>query len=94
MTARNYAALGEYTAHAQQARDAAVRRLALMHNLGVQLTTRARQPGQPLDLAAARATLDDIAACDRELAAALARANQAAALCGEREIGAESLLPA
>lgn len=89
---QNYAALGEYTAFRTQARDAATRRFVLLSNLSGTLHKHAEVVDTPLDLAAARDTLDQVAAAERELHAALARANQAAALCGQPEVAAASLL--
>ena len=88
----NYAALGEYTAFRTQAGDAALRRLALLANLAATLNRYAESPDQPVDFAAARDALDHIAAAEREIGAALARANQAAARCGKPEVHAAALL--
>ena len=88
----NYSALGEYTAYAAQARDAALRRCALLNNLAATLRRQAERPADPFDSDAHRSALDDIDAACRELSAALDRANQAAALCGERAITVDALV--
>lgn len=89
---QNYAALGEYTAFRTQARDAATRRFVLLSNLSGTLHKSAEVFDKPLDIAALHDTLDQVAAAERELHAALARANQAGALCGKPEVHAASLL--
>ena len=88
----NYAAFGEYTAYGQQARDAAARRFALLHNLASDLRKLADDADRPVVAAGLDAALADIEAADRELRAALARANQAGALCGQRDLRAAGLL--
>ena len=87
----NYAALGEYTAMSRQAKDAANRRFALLSNLSVSLSRAAERPDDALDLPALRAALDEIEARTRELDVAIKRANEAAALCGEQPVSAQSL---
>jgi hypothetical protein len=75
----NYQALGEYTAFYQQAKDAADRRFALLHNLGTTLL-RLSQREDEMPKAAIAEQLEDIARTEAELHAAVARANIAAAL--------------
>lgn len=88
----NYAALGEYTALSRQAKDAAGRRFALLSNLALRLQRAADQPDAALDLAQARRELDEIESAALELEVALKRANEAAALCGERPVSIGLLL--
>lgn len=90
---KNYAALGEHYAHKQQAKDAANRRFAILHNLAMQAARLSENPQTPMDAASLRASLDDAEAAEREMHAALFRANQAAALCGEASIRPETLAP-
>jgi DNA-binding transcriptional regulator PaaX len=85
----NYQALGEYTAFKQQARDAADRRFALLHNLAAAVQALARKPGTAIEGERLAEILREAEAADRELRAALERANAAAPLCGERELRAE-----
>lgn len=87
----NYAALGEYTAYEQQARDAAGRRYVLMNNLSCKLRRDADRPDTEVDLAGLQQTIDEIAAAEREMRAALERANQSAALCNKPAISIHSL---
>jgi len=84
----NYQALGEYTAYQQQARDAADRRFALLHNLGGQLSRLAGEPERNADYAALADSLRQAEQAECECSAALARANAAAALCGKPELSA------
>lgn len=81
----NYQALGEYTAYAAQAKNAADNRFATLHNLGGTLIQAAKNPHKPLDLDKLREQLDEAAAAEREMNAAAGRANQAAALCNQPE---------
>lgn len=87
----NYQALGEHTAYIAQARDAAMRLRAILSNTSTQLQQRHDRPTQLVDLAHIRQQLDQAEEAQRELQAALARANQAAALCGQRERDLASL---
>lgn len=84
----NYQALGEFTAYKQQARDAADRRFALLHNLAAELQKLSRQPGTAVERERLAERLREIEAADREFRAALERANAAAPLCGEAELSA------
>lgn len=81
----NYQALGEYTAYTAQAKDAADARFARLHNLGGSLIQASKTPHKPLDVAQLQEQLDKAVAAEREMLAATARANQAAALCGQPE---------
>jgi hypothetical protein len=81
----NFAALGEHTAHMAQARDAALRRWSLLNNLGLDLRRIADAPERPLDEPELQRRLAEVSACDREMRAALAKANAAGALCGQAE---------
>ena len=87
----NYAALGEFTAYSRQAKDAADRRFALLHNLSGRLARLAEAPGEVFDLAQTVRDAEAVSAADRELRAALERANQAADLAGEQPISYASL---
>lgn len=87
----NYQAMGEYHAHKKQAKDAADRRFAVLHNLSTLARSLAENPDKALDAEAMRAAVTDAESAGREMLAALFRANQAAALCGESEIGPGSL---
>ncbi|MDD4942575.1 MAG: hypothetical protein PHQ13_03450 [Rhodoferax sp.] len=82
----NYQALGEHTAYTAQAKDAASSRFSHLHNLGGALIRASKNPQEPFDPEKLRQQLDQAVACDREMRAALARANQAAALCDQPEI--------
>ncbi|MFX2607051.1 hypothetical protein [Enterobacter mori] len=79
----NYAALGEYTAYSEQARDAAGRRFAYAKNLSTQLRLLADRPEGGVNQQELQRAVDDIAAADREMNAALERANQSAPLCNK-----------
>lgn len=81
MTTTNYAALGEYTAYAQQAKDAADTRFALLHNLSINLARAAKYPQETCNIEKLREKLAAIEACEREMHAAVAQANQKAPLC-------------
>jgi hypothetical protein len=85
----NYQALGEYTAYKQQARDAADRRFALLHNLAAAVQALAQKPGLAVEEERLAAALREAEAADREFRAALRKANAAAPLCGERELHPE-----
>jgi len=88
----NYQALGEHTAYTAQAKDAALRRMALLNNLSVLLHRLSERPGEPLSLQTISEQLDQAAAAEREMNAALDRANQAAALFGQPDLRPERLL--
>lgn len=82
----NYQALGEHTAYIEQAKDAAQRRFGALYNAAHQLRQRAERVEDPLDVQTLKDMLDACAAADREMRAALERANQAGALCGRPEV--------
>lgn len=88
----NYQALGEYTAYSAQAKDAALRRMALLNNLSVELRKLSEQPADPMNPARLAEQIDQAAAAEREMNAALERANQAAALSGQTDLRPERLL--
>jgi len=88
----NYQALGEYTAYKMQARDAFRRRHVIANNLGVELQRLAERADKQIDADEASAQIREIAAAEKEAHAALARANQAAPLCGQQELTAAMLL--
>lgn len=79
----NYAALGELTAYSRQAKDAAGRRFALLNNLSVELRRLSEDPVMDVDTDKIQREFSEIGKADAEMRAALDRANQAAALCGE-----------
>lgn len=87
----NYAALGEFTAYSRQAKDAASRRFALLHNLSNTLRRQSEDPLIPFAEDKLQADVAEIASADAEMRAALERANQAAALCGERPLALSKL---
>lgn len=87
----NYAALGEFTAYSRQAKDAASRRFALLHNLSDSLRGLSEDPLIPLAEDKLQSDIADIARADAEMRAALERANQAAALCGESPLALSKL---
>ena len=80
---QNYQALGEYAAHKRQAIEAAKTRFAYLTVLGRNLIESADKPEQAILEADIQKTLDSIFRYDREMRAALNRANTAAPLCGE-----------
>ncbi|SDX89126.1 hypothetical protein [Nitrosomonas halophila] len=84
----NYQAIGEYHAYRIQARDAAGRRFALLRNLATQVHNLAENQA---DMAALRATLEQVELAEREMHAAIKRANEAAALCAEQAISAKQI---
>lgn len=88
---QNYAALGEYHAYKKQANDAATRRFIALSNLAGQARKLAGEPGQALDAVALRGAVDEAVAAEREMLAAIERANQAADLCGEQPVALRSL---
>jgi hypothetical protein len=82
----NYQALGEHTAYTAQTKDAANNRFACLHNLGGALIRASKNPQEPFDPEKLRKQFEEAVAYDREMHAALARANQAAALCDQPEM--------
>ena len=82
----NYAAFGEYTAYRLQAQRAESTRFSVLNNLGADLRRAADCIDEAQEFERWRARLDQAEAAVRERDAALARANQAAALCGEPEL--------
>lgn len=90
----DYAAYGEYMALSAQMRDAAGRRYALMRNAAALLHRGAEAPDNDGELLQrVRQMLDDFEVAQREAAAAMARANQAADLCGQRRLTVADLRP-
>lgn len=82
----NYQALGEHTAYTAQAKAAAGNRFARLKNLAYDLERAGEYPAEPFEPEKLRKKFEEAVACDREMHAALARANEAAALCGEPEL--------
>lgn len=82
----NYAALGEFTAYSRQAKDAASRRYALMQDLSNDLRRLSDNPVDEFNEILIASNVDAIAKADAEMRAALKRANEAAALCGEHPL--------
>lgn len=87
----NYTMLGEYIAFSEQAKDAANRRFAEMHNLGQELMRLAGEPERNFDETEMQRRLKAISAADAEMKAALQKANEAAPLCGKPAIHPSSL---
>jgi len=82
----NFHAFGQYTALVAQARDAAGRRFAHMTNASARLRRLADMPEADAGLAEVRKDLDDAAAAEAEMRAALEQAILAADLCGQRKL--------
>ena len=82
----NYLALGEHTAYTAQARDAARRRHSALYAAAILLDKASSEPERPLRSFCVGDLLDIACAADREMCAAIKRANQAAALCGKAPI--------
>ena len=82
----NYAAYGEHQAHVAQARDAAGRRFAHLKNAAVDLNPAADKPELDVAALAAVVALQRAIDADREMRAAVERANAVAPLCGQREL--------
>ncbi|WP_141109684.1 hypothetical protein [Escherichia albertii] len=87
----NYMALGEYTAYSEQARDAAGRRFAYMKNLASQLNRMAEQPDMVVQEDALSRDIADIIASEKEMRAAMEKANAAAPLCNKPILTADCL---
>lgn len=87
----NYNAFGEFTAFSRQAKDAAARRFSLLHDLRVMLQQLAEIPQNEMDENKIKLLVSEIAQADREMRAALTRANQSADLCGEARIFFQNL---
>lgn len=90
----NYQALGEYHAYKKQAEDAAMARFALLHNLSTKARNMSESPAKPVDFSEIRAEIDQIESVDKEMHAAINRANDASALCGEKTISPASFAKA
>lgn len=88
----NYAALGEYTAYAEQTKNAAGRRYAYMNNLANELRKLAEKPEENANLSRLNESMSDIIAADREMRAALERTNQAAPLCNKPTVTLSDLV--
>ena len=86
MSSTNYQALGELTAYTAQAQDAAQRLRSHLYHLLGQVQAAASFEPSGSNLAIIRYTVDDAERAQRELRAALQRANQAAALCGRPDV--------
>lgn len=86
----NYQALGEYHAYRKQAEDAADARFAMLHNLSTLAASLAKNPSKPVFFEEIRESVNKIEAADDEMNAAIDKANQAAPLCGEKNISAET----
>lgn len=89
----NFAAFGEYTAYRLQAQRAESARFSVFNSLSADLRRAADRIDEAQEFERWRAQLDRAEAAVRERDAALARANQAAALCGEPEIKLGHLAP-
>lgn len=86
----NYHALGEFTAFSQQAKDAAGKRFALLHNLGSDLTKLSKEDGA-IDFISLTARLEEVRLVEAEMFAAVERANQAAALAQQTPLSLSRL---
>lgn len=82
----NYQALGEHTAYQTQALQAARKRCAALTALDLMLSQATQHPERPLNLGFMRDMVDVAEAAQTEMNAAVARANEAAALCGKAPI--------
>jgi hypothetical protein len=90
----NFAALGEFHAHLAQARQAAGLRYAKLRNLAAELHRAADAPEADIDHARLSADLAEARQAEGVMRQALARANDAGVLCGERPRSARGLLGA
>lgn len=79
---KNYEAEGDFHKYNGQARDMATRRALLLGNVGWHTEYARTHPEDSADIAKLRAMLDEIETLERQIDAALDRANQAAALAG------------
>lgn len=82
----NYQALGEYHAFKKQATDAANKRFALLYNLSNDMRKIAENAEKPMDMEAINDAIKEAKAAETEMIAAIACANEAAALCGENQV--------
>ncbi|MCX8962156.1 hypothetical protein EHW64_13695 [Erwinia psidii] len=87
----NYTALGEFTGYSRQAKDAASKRFSLLHTLACELQHLSVDPLTPFEGASYQAAITAIGRADAEMRAAIKRANEAAALCGENPLTLSSL---
>ena len=86
----NYQALGEFTAFSEQAKDAADRRFALLHNLGSKLLQLSKSE-KVIDFTEIEEQLAALRSNDAQLYAAVERANQAAALAVKTPLSLHAL---
>lgn len=89
----SYTAHGEYTACSAQARDAAGRRFAYMKTLANELNKMAEQPDMVVQEDALSRVIADIIASEKEMRAAMEKANAAAPLCNKPILTADCLRP-
>lgn len=87
----NYTALGEYTAFSEQARDAAWHRFAYTKTLANELNKMAEQPDMVVQEDALSRVIADIIASEKEMRAAMEKANAAAPLCNKPALTADCL---
>lgn len=88
---KNYAALGEHTALTEQARDAALRRYALLSNLSHDLLRLADKPEQQPSAEDIDRAVDGILKADKQMRAAIDRANELAPLCDKLPVSVRSI---
>lgn len=88
--AKNFEALGRYTANKEQALDAYARRFSMLHNLGGDLMRNA-DTTEPIDFARIRDQVEKAAEAQRVMLAALEEANNAAAAAEQLPISVATL---
>ncbi|HBC7419292.1 MULTISPECIES: hypothetical protein [Serratia] len=88
----NYAKLGEFTSYSLQAKDAAQRRYALLHNFAAKLSNLKEQPEPAITMDNLSLDMQEIVKADKEMRVALEEANKAAVLCGQNELSLYRLL--
>jgi len=88
----DYQTLGEYHAFMKQAKDAADKRFAVLYNLSTLMRSLAEDPSKSMDISAVTSTvtsaIEEARKAEFEMIAAMGCANEAAKLCGEKEITA------
>ncbi|PSJ16299.1 hypothetical protein C7H79_14180 [Nitrosomonas supralitoralis] len=84
----DYQSLGEYHAFLKQAKNAADKRYDVLHNLAIQIRNLAENPGKAIDMEteAIKTAIVEAKKAEFEMTAAIGCVNEAAKLCGEKEI--------
>jgi hypothetical protein len=87
-----YELLGEYHAFMKQAKNAAEKRFAVLHNLSEQIRSLADDPTKTIDTEtdAIERAIAEAKAAEFEMTAAIGCVNEAAKLCGKEEITTSS----